>query len=277
MTDVDGRWRRRLAAGAAGRGRRRGNLACRLRGRLRRRAQLRAARARHFLRRRQVARSGLLRRAHGVAYYLRAPTLYPQFLKDRRAFQYWVFNPELRTAIVALDGKDEFLLWSRASDENVAGDIAPADAGLHRHGCAAGNPGPQPVDIRRGAGGGPVRRRPRAARGRRGASVHADRRLRHEHRHRRRRQPGVEAGGDGAGLGRRATCSTPTRPSAGRSPSATPTRRAHFAKNVGDVPLPAEMEERRADRRGGAAPRRRVPLDLRRGVRLDRRAARRAL
>jgi 2-polyprenyl-6-methoxyphenol hydroxylase-like FAD-dependent oxidoreductase len=59
-----------------------------------------------------------------VSVYLRAPTLYPQFLKDRRAFQYWVFNPELRTAMVALDGKDEFLLWSRASDEDVAGDIA---------------------------------------------------------------------------------------------------------------------------------------------------------
>jgi 2-polyprenyl-6-methoxyphenol hydroxylase-like FAD-dependent oxidoreductase len=59
-----------------------------------------------------------------VSVHLRAPTLYPQFLRDRRAFQYWVFNPELRTAIVALDGRDEFLLWSRAGDENIAADIA---------------------------------------------------------------------------------------------------------------------------------------------------------
>ncbi|HEX2115839.1 MAG TPA: FAD-dependent oxidoreductase [Alphaproteobacteria bacterium] len=82
-----------------------------------------------------------VRRALGIAYggeealktaffggrmasvHLRAPTLYPDFLKDRRAFQYWVVNPELRTALVALDGRDEFLMWSRASDENVEADV----------------------------------------------------------------------------------------------------------------------------------------------------------
>jgi 2-polyprenyl-6-methoxyphenol hydroxylase-like FAD-dependent oxidoreductase len=58
-----------------------------------------------------------------VSVHLRAPTLYPDFLKDRRAFQYWVVNPELRTALVALDGRDEFLMWSRASDENVEADV----------------------------------------------------------------------------------------------------------------------------------------------------------
>jgi 2-polyprenyl-6-methoxyphenol hydroxylase-like FAD-dependent oxidoreductase len=58
-----------------------------------------------------------------VSVHLRAPALYPDFLKDRRAFQYWVVNPELRTALVALDGKDEFLLWSRASEENVEADV----------------------------------------------------------------------------------------------------------------------------------------------------------
>ena len=58
-----------------------------------------------------------------VSVHLRAPTLYPDFLKDRRAFQYWVVNPELRTALVALDGKDEFLMWSRASDEKVEADV----------------------------------------------------------------------------------------------------------------------------------------------------------
>jgi 2-polyprenyl-6-methoxyphenol hydroxylase-like FAD-dependent oxidoreductase len=65
-----------------------------------------------------------------VSVYLRAPTLYPQFLGDRRAFQYWVFNPELRTAIVALDGKDEFLLWSRAGDEAIEADVRRL-----MHGC----------------------------------------------------------------------------------------------------------------------------------------------
>jgi 2-polyprenyl-6-methoxyphenol hydroxylase-like FAD-dependent oxidoreductase len=58
-----------------------------------------------------------------VSVHLRAPTLYPDFLKDKRAFQYWVVNPELRTALVALDGKDEFLLWSRASDEAIEADV----------------------------------------------------------------------------------------------------------------------------------------------------------
>jgi 2-polyprenyl-6-methoxyphenol hydroxylase-like FAD-dependent oxidoreductase len=58
-----------------------------------------------------------------VSVHLRAPTLYPDFLKDRLAFQYWVVNPELRTALVALDGRDEFLMWSRASDENIEADV----------------------------------------------------------------------------------------------------------------------------------------------------------
>jgi len=58
-----------------------------------------------------------------VSVHLRAPTLYPDFLKEKRAFQYWVVNPELRTALVALDGKDEFLMWSRASDEAIEADV----------------------------------------------------------------------------------------------------------------------------------------------------------
>jgi 2-polyprenyl-6-methoxyphenol hydroxylase-like FAD-dependent oxidoreductase len=58
-----------------------------------------------------------------VSVHLRAPTLYPGFLKEKRAFQYWVVNPELRTALVALDGKDEFLLWSRAGDEAIESDV----------------------------------------------------------------------------------------------------------------------------------------------------------
>jgi 2-polyprenyl-6-methoxyphenol hydroxylase-like FAD-dependent oxidoreductase len=58
-----------------------------------------------------------------VSVYLRAPTLYPAFLKDRRAWQYWLVNPELRTALVALDGRDEFLLWSRAADEAIEAEV----------------------------------------------------------------------------------------------------------------------------------------------------------
>jgi 2-polyprenyl-6-methoxyphenol hydroxylase-like FAD-dependent oxidoreductase len=46
--------------------------------------------------------------------YLRAPTLYRDHLGSRRAFQAWVVNPQLRTAIVALNGVDEFILWTKA-------------------------------------------------------------------------------------------------------------------------------------------------------------------
>lgn len=51
-----------------------------------------------------------------ISTHLRAPTLYRDFLGNRRAWQYWIVNPQIRTALVALDGKDEFLLWTR--DEN---------------------------------------------------------------------------------------------------------------------------------------------------------------
>ena len=69
-------------------------------------------------------------------------------------------------------------------------------------------------------------RRPRGAGRRRRASVHADRRLRHEHRHGRRLESRLEARRAGAGLGRRRTCCNPTRSSASRSRTATPPRPA---------------------------------------------------
>lgn len=55
--------------------------------------------------------------------YLRAPTLYRDHLGTRRAFQAWVVNPQLRTAIVALNGVDEFILWTKAKDP----DHTPTD------------------------------------------------------------------------------------------------------------------------------------------------------
>lgn len=51
--------------------------------------------------------------------YLRAPTLYRDFLGNRRAFQYWAVNPQLRTTIIALDGKDEFLFWMKPKDPSA--------------------------------------------------------------------------------------------------------------------------------------------------------------
>jgi 2-polyprenyl-6-methoxyphenol hydroxylase-like FAD-dependent oxidoreductase len=48
-----------------------------------------------------------------ISTYLRAPTLYRDYLGSRRAWQYWVVNPELRAGLVALNGDDEFIVWSR--------------------------------------------------------------------------------------------------------------------------------------------------------------------
>ncbi len=48
-----------------------------------------------------------------VSTYVRAPTLYRDYLGDKRAWQYWIVHPKLRTALVPLNGDDEFLLWTR--------------------------------------------------------------------------------------------------------------------------------------------------------------------
>jgi 2-polyprenyl-6-methoxyphenol hydroxylase-like FAD-dependent oxidoreductase len=56
--------------------------------------------------------------------YLRAPTLYRDFLGRRRAFQYWAVNPQLRTTIIALNGEDEFLFWMKPKDPRDEPDDA---------------------------------------------------------------------------------------------------------------------------------------------------------
>lgn len=55
-----------------------------------------------------------------VSTYIRAPSLYRDFFGARRAWQYWVVNPHARNAMVALNGKDEFMYWTKlgnADDE----------------------------------------------------------------------------------------------------------------------------------------------------------------
>jgi 2-polyprenyl-6-methoxyphenol hydroxylase-like FAD-dependent oxidoreductase len=64
--------------------------------------------------------------AHMISTYLRAPTLYRDFLGSRRAWQYWVVNPELRTGMVALNGSDEFIVWSRGEPDRPPDDDAIA-------------------------------------------------------------------------------------------------------------------------------------------------------
>lgn len=59
-----------------------------------------------------------------VSVYLRAPTLYRDILRDRRAWQYWIVNAELRTTVVALNGDDEFVMLAKSADPKVAPDIS---------------------------------------------------------------------------------------------------------------------------------------------------------
>ncbi len=56
--------------------------------------------------------------------YVRAPALYRNFLSHRRAWMYWAVNPEIRSTIISVNGRDEYLLRTRAS----APDQPPDDA-----------------------------------------------------------------------------------------------------------------------------------------------------
>lgn len=48
-----------------------------------------------------------------VATHLRAPALYQRGILNRRCWQYWTVNPEVRTNLVTLDGAGEFLFSTR--------------------------------------------------------------------------------------------------------------------------------------------------------------------
>lgn len=50
--------------------------------------------------------------------YVRAPSLYRNFLGHRRAWQYWVVNPEIRSSLIAVNGSDEFLFRTLAKESN---------------------------------------------------------------------------------------------------------------------------------------------------------------
>ncbi|MGH6682504.1 MAG: FAD-dependent monooxygenase [Pseudolabrys sp.] len=61
--------------------------------------------------------------------YVRAPTLYRDFLGNRRAWQYWAVNPEIRSSMIAINGRDEFLFRTRATEPNQPPeDAVVADA-----------------------------------------------------------------------------------------------------------------------------------------------------
>jgi hypothetical protein len=60
-----------------------------------------------------------------VSTYVRAPELYRRIIK-RPCWQYWTLNPAARTAMTALDGKEEFLLLTKLQ----AAEQQPNDAAI---------------------------------------------------------------------------------------------------------------------------------------------------
>jgi 2-polyprenyl-6-methoxyphenol hydroxylase-like FAD-dependent oxidoreductase len=53
------------------------------------------------------------------ATYLRAPTLYRDHLAHRPGWNYWIVNPELRYVLITLNDPDDFLVFSKGSDDGV--------------------------------------------------------------------------------------------------------------------------------------------------------------
>jgi 2-polyprenyl-6-methoxyphenol hydroxylase-like FAD-dependent oxidoreductase len=67
-----------------------------------------------------------------ISSYVRAPTLYRDHLGKRRAWMYWVVNPELRSTLFALNGKNEFMFWTKPGDVKASPDDAAVKRALHR-------------------------------------------------------------------------------------------------------------------------------------------------
>ena len=58
--------------------------------------------------------------------YVRSEALYRDFLSNRRAWMYWAVNPEIRSTIISINGRDEFLLRTSATTP----DRPPEDAAV---------------------------------------------------------------------------------------------------------------------------------------------------
>jgi 2-polyprenyl-6-methoxyphenol hydroxylase-like FAD-dependent oxidoreductase len=53
-----------------------------------------------------------------IATHMRAPTLYRDHLARHHGWQYWIINPHVRATIIALSGDQEFLIFSKANDDD---------------------------------------------------------------------------------------------------------------------------------------------------------------
>ena len=150
--------------------------------------------------------------------------------------------------LIAQDDKDTWTLQMRMpTDRQHRSQCGARRLGRPRR-LRARDPGRQSL-VHQPAAGRPLRPGPRLPRGRFGAPVHPDRRLRHEHRHRRRDRSRLEARRGGEGLCRRGPARVlRARAAAGRlsqSPGlGAPHRRAPQDRRA--------LQERARPRRAGA-------------------------
>ncbi|WP_414445278.1 FAD-dependent monooxygenase [Burkholderia sp. 22PA0106] len=72
-----------------------------------------------------------------LATYFRAPALYAGCLRERRAFQYWISNPDARATLIALDGQGEFLMFTQAPPGDAPADARQIVETIHR--CIGGS------------------------------------------------------------------------------------------------------------------------------------------
>jgi 2-polyprenyl-6-methoxyphenol hydroxylase-like FAD-dependent oxidoreductase len=67
-----------------------------------------------------------------VATHMRAPTLYRDHLARHHGWQYWMINPDMRATIITLAGDEEFLVFSKATDDNAPPPDAEISAKLQQ-------------------------------------------------------------------------------------------------------------------------------------------------
>jgi 2-polyprenyl-6-methoxyphenol hydroxylase-like FAD-dependent oxidoreductase len=67
-----------------------------------------------------------------LAVYIRAPALYADILRDRRAFQYWIVNADSRATLIALDGRSDFLVFMQEPDSYAGTETTVVRNAIHQ-------------------------------------------------------------------------------------------------------------------------------------------------
>ena len=213
------------------------------------------------------------------ATYLKAPTLFRDHLAHRPGWQYWTVNPEVRATIITLKSDDEFLVFSKGADDGAPPTDAEMVLMMQR---AVG--AELPISI--------IGHWPWTA----GVALVAERFIAGRvilagdaaHLFTPTGGFGMNTGMDDAsnlawklaalvqgwgGANLLQSYEIERRPIAERNTVAA----RELNKNLINMPITPEMEQDTPEGAAARAPGQRASVDLRRGVRLDRRAARRAL